>query len=97
MDEDILPKVEKLKRDRNNYLEYQKIGRDIDNLKRKLLAFDYANSQVRKKAKKPKKLLNFVKNYKFTKKTTLILCIKLVPKIYFWLKFEVKIAPKADF
>ena len=46
MDEDILPKVEKLKRDRNNYLEYQKIGRDIDNLKRKFLAFDYANSQV---------------------------------------------------
>uniref|UniRef100_A0A914BXX7 RecF/RecN/SMC N-terminal domain-containing protein n=1 Tax=Acrobeloides nanus TaxID=290746 RepID=A0A914BXX7_9BILA len=46
MDEDILPKVEKLKRDRNNYLEYQKIGRDIDNLKRKLLAFDYANSQA---------------------------------------------------
>lgn len=46
MDEDILPKVEKLKRDRNNYLEFQKIGKDIDNLKRKLVAYDFMNSQA---------------------------------------------------
>lgn len=46
MDEDILPRVEKLKKDRANYLEFQKIGRDIENLQRKLIAYDYVNSSV---------------------------------------------------
>lgn len=47
MDEDILPRVEKLKKDRANYLEFQKIGRDIENLQRKLIAYDFFNSSVR--------------------------------------------------
>ncbi|KAI1727452.1 SMC proteins flexible hinge domain-containing protein [Ditylenchus destructor] len=44
MDEDILPRVEKLKKDRVNYLEYQKIGREIETFERKLFAYDYHNS-----------------------------------------------------
>jgi hypothetical protein len=47
MDEDILPRVEKLKRDRANYLEFQKIGRDIEIFERKLIAYDFHNSLVR--------------------------------------------------
>lgn len=45
--DDILPRVEKLKKDRNNYLEFQKIGRDIEVLERKLIAFDFYNSHIR--------------------------------------------------
>uniref|UniRef100_A0A0N5AQ25 Structural maintenance of chromosomes protein n=1 Tax=Syphacia muris TaxID=451379 RepID=A0A0N5AQ25_9BILA len=45
--DDILPGVEKLKKDRNNYLEYQKIGRDIEILERRLIAFDFYNSLSR--------------------------------------------------
>ncbi|OZC11181.1 RecF/RecN/SMC protein [Onchocerca flexuosa] len=44
MEEDILPQVEKLKRDRSNFLEYQKIGRELEALQRKLIAFDYMSS-----------------------------------------------------
>uniref|UniRef100_A0A1I8EKE5 Structural maintenance of chromosomes protein n=1 Tax=Wuchereria bancrofti TaxID=6293 RepID=A0A1I8EKE5_WUCBA len=44
MEEDILPQVEKLKRDRSNFLEYQKIGRELEALQRKLTAFDFMSS-----------------------------------------------------
>uniref|UniRef100_A0A915PWC6 Structural maintenance of chromosomes protein n=1 Tax=Setaria digitata TaxID=48799 RepID=A0A915PWC6_9BILA len=44
MEEDILPQVEKLKRDRSNFLEYQKIGRELEALQRKLIAFDFMSS-----------------------------------------------------
>lgn len=44
--DDILPRVEKLKNDRNNYLEFQKIGHDIEVLERKLIAFDFYSSLV---------------------------------------------------
>lgn len=46
MEEDILPQVEKLKRDRSNFLEYQKIGRELEALQRKLIAFDFMSSLV---------------------------------------------------
>ncbi|VDN27531.1 unnamed protein product [Gongylonema pulchrum] len=46
MEEDILPQVEKLKRDRSNFLEYQKIGRELEALQRKLIAFDFMSSQA---------------------------------------------------
>lgn len=46
MEEDILPQVEKLKRDRCDYLEYQRIDREVELLERKLVAFDFLTSQV---------------------------------------------------
>ncbi|MFH4975124.1 hypothetical protein AB6A40_001833 [Gnathostoma spinigerum] len=46
MNEDIIPQVEKLKHDRNNFLEYQKIDRDIEKLTWKLIAYDYISLQV---------------------------------------------------
>ena len=46
MDEDILPRVEKLKKDRANYLEYQRIERELEALDRKLVAYDFWNSKV---------------------------------------------------
>ncbi|VDN59451.1 unnamed protein product [Dracunculus medinensis] len=47
MEEDILPQVEKLKRDRCDYLEYQRIDREVELLERKLVAFDFLTSQSR--------------------------------------------------
>lgn len=46
MDEEIAPRVEKLKQDRANYLEYQKLGRDIEAQERKLMAYEYHDSIV---------------------------------------------------
>ncbi|KAM3719094.1 Structural maintenance of chromosomes protein [Dirofilaria immitis] len=50
MEEDILPQVEKLKRDRSNFLEYQKIGRELEALQRKLVAFDFLSSLTHSRA-----------------------------------------------
>ncbi|CAK5079295.1 unnamed protein product [Meloidogyne enterolobii] len=45
-EEDILPRVERLKKDRENYLEYQRIEREVQVLERKFNAYDYHNSQL---------------------------------------------------
>lgn len=45
-EEDILPRVERLKKDRENYLEYQRIEREVQLLERKFNAYDYHNSQL---------------------------------------------------
>jgi structural maintenance of chromosome 2 len=39
--DDIEPKLEKLRKDRNNYIEYQKICRDIDYLTRLYISYKY--------------------------------------------------------
>ncbi|KAH7722718.1 Structural maintenance of chromosomes protein 2 [Aphelenchoides avenae] len=41
MEEDIIPKVDKLKKDRSNFLEYQKLERAIEVLERKLVAYEF--------------------------------------------------------
>uniref|UniRef100_A0A914ZLA8 Structural maintenance of chromosomes protein n=2 Tax=Parascaris TaxID=6254 RepID=A0A914ZLA8_PARUN len=45
LNEDIIPYVEKLRRDRNDYLEFQKINREIEVMERKLVAFDFVSNQ----------------------------------------------------
>ncbi|KAF7636433.1 Structural maintenance of chromosomes protein [Meloidogyne graminicola] len=45
-DEDIFPRVERLKKDRENYLEYQRIERELELFERKFTAYDYHNSQL---------------------------------------------------
>ncbi|VDN04583.1 unnamed protein product [Thelazia callipaeda] len=44
MEDDILPQVDRLKRDRSNFLEYQRLGREMEALQRKLIAFDFVSS-----------------------------------------------------
>uniref|UniRef100_A0A0M3IHY8 Structural maintenance of chromosomes protein 2 n=1 Tax=Ascaris lumbricoides TaxID=6252 RepID=A0A0M3IHY8_ASCLU len=46
LNEDIIPCVEKLRRDRNDYLEFLKINREIEVMERKLVAFDYVSNQL---------------------------------------------------
>lgn len=46
MEEDIIPKVDKLKKDRSNFLEYQKLERAIEVLERKLVAYEFYACKV---------------------------------------------------
>lgn len=46
MDQHILPRVEKLKLDRANYLEYQQVSRELEVLHKCLVAYDIFTSQV---------------------------------------------------
>jgi chromosome segregation ATPase len=46
LDEDIIPRVEKLKRDKADYLEYQRIEKELEELGRKLIAFDFFSTLV---------------------------------------------------
>ncbi|KAL7074740.1 hypothetical protein ACQ4LE_005470 [Meloidogyne hapla] len=45
-EEDIFPRVERLKKDRENYLEYQRVEREVEIIGRKFNAYDYHNSQL---------------------------------------------------
>jgi len=46
INEHIMPRVDRLKKDRQNYLEYQQIERELELFERKLHAYDYYNSKV---------------------------------------------------
>lgn len=46
MDQHILPRVERLKLDRTNYLEYQKVTNNFETLQRKVIAYDYHQCEV---------------------------------------------------
>lgn len=41
MENEILPQIEKLKRDRSDYLEFKKIERDLEHAIRRQSAFQY--------------------------------------------------------
>ncbi|KAL3086014.1 hypothetical protein niasHT_030438 [Heterodera trifolii] len=46
IDEEINPKVQRLTKERANYLEFQEIERTLEMLERKLIAYDYHNSKL---------------------------------------------------
>uniref|UniRef100_A0A183V8Z3 SMC_N domain-containing protein n=1 Tax=Toxocara canis TaxID=6265 RepID=A0A183V8Z3_TOXCA len=47
LNEDIVPCVEKLRSDRNDYLEFQKLTREIETMERKLIAYEFYSSERR--------------------------------------------------